>query len=203
MADVNDLLDMLYTALHADAAADLVWWTAADLLEFADESVQSLARSVGCFVLRDASVSTASMQQNYAKPSRHISTVHVSVGGTGLRPATIAELEAKDTSWPSTTTALTPTHFAEDLSGLEQYTLYPTPTTVAVIGKTYHTYPVAFVSGATVTAPDVLLDYLLFKTLQSVNQTGVQGAIPDAGVAAGSLAGAIESAFATYYGGAQ
>lgn len=76
--DFRDILAELYPHLNASGSGDLVYWTEAELYEWADEAAKRLARKFGGFVVRDGTALVAS-QAIYNQPARHISTIHASI----------------------------------------------------------------------------------------------------------------------------
>jgi hypothetical protein len=180
--DISQVIDQALWDLHAASRADLVFWTEAQLIQWLDEAVKRLA-SVACvFVGRFTGVLTVDGQAAYAHPPQHVSTLHVSLGTTALRPAATLELEAKDPAYQ--TTEGTPTHWYEDLLGLGSLGLAPVPdTSDLTIRQIYEGWPAALDPGQTmVAAPAPLKGYLGFYLLSEAY--GIEGEMESPDIAA-------------------
>jgi hypothetical protein len=192
----------LLPALNTVAIADLTFWTKTELYGYADEAVKRLARSVGLFVERDAATAIIPGTATYSLPTRHISTVHVSLGGRALQPAAIQDLEALDDVWPATEDE-EPTHYVQDGAGCEQLTLYPklavgASGNIAVIHRQY----LATVTEASpaFSAPEAVREYLTFRMLESARSKESKAAMPEVAAWAGQMAGLCEQAAQAYWG---
>lgn len=119
--NVTTLLTSLLPALNAAALTDseLIFWTTAELYEFADEAAKWLARTAGCFVA--AGTLTASGTVDLTAP--HISSIFAAVDGTTLREANVRELEALDSAWESAAGAAQ----RYTLTGAQTLRIYPAP----------------------------------------------------------------------------
>jgi hypothetical protein len=190
----------LYSALNATSAADLLFWTPAELEQYADEAAEALGRAAGVFVERDTATVTAAGTPHYATPGRHLSTLHVSLAGRSLRPVSVDELEAKDSAWR--TASGTISHWARDAAGLGTITLYRVPDLAAALAVVYHSYPDVS-AGAPIDAPAVLGDYLYFSAIEAARGREGQAAMPEVAQAAGRHAEVYRDLFQRYFGGAQ
>lgn len=134
-----DLLDCLYPRLHAASAADLVWWTEADLRGWANEALQLLSREALLFVRRDTGTLTVASQRAYPLPRRHIATMHVAYDDKPLNPTDRVLLDALNYAADAAVCAseVSPTRWYEDTLGVHSSIgIYPSPSaavTLAII----------------------------------------------------------------------
>jgi len=140
--DFRVIIQDLLASLHATTAADLEYWTEAELYEWADETVQRLARNHGALVDRDP-VALSAAVPSYALPARHISTIHVAVAKKALAPLSVQEAEALDATWPETQAGAgaAPTNYLGDVAGTETVRFYPTPSATATADLVFHRFP--------------------------------------------------------------
>lgn len=115
--------------LHSNNAANLVWWTEAQLYQWLDHMAHKLSREALLFVEANTNVTITAGTMVYAAPERHIATLYVAAGSTdgdgphGLNPANIEELEALSYTWP-TDEGDRPERFVHDI-GLDMITFHP------------------------------------------------------------------------------
>ena len=195
----------LYPALNASGTADLVFWTEAELYEWADEAAKRLARVQGGFVERDSSTTLVVGTHTYTLPARHLSTIHVSLGTRSLRPATVQELEAKDNAWVETAHA-TVSHWLGDAAGTESARLYPKPAAGAAgaVAVVFHRHPSAVeVGSAVVKAPLCLRDYWAFHVLGEARGREGKAAMPEVSEWCREMTALYERVCREYWGGAQ
>lgn len=197
-----DLLDdQIFTALGASAAADLVFWTAQDLYDWLNEALKQLARRCGLFVERDTSISLVASTASYTLPARHLSTLHVAVDGSGLRPATVAEVEALDADWLNTED--TPARYLQDVAGLASIRIYPTPDDTGTLQLVMHRYPADLAGGGTLPLPDMLSDLLVDIVIGEARGVEGDGAMPEVAEVCREEAKLYEAVCARYWGVAQ
>jgi hypothetical protein len=179
--DVTQVIDQALWDLHAASRADLVFWTEAQLIQWLDEAVKRLSAIACVFVGRSVTLTVAS-QAAYTHPSQHVSTLHVSLGTTALRPAATLELEAKDPAYQ--TTEGTPTHWYEDLLGVGSLALAPVPDESDVnLARIYEGWPDALdVQQTVVAAPGPLKGYLGMCLLAEAY--GIEGEMESPDIAA-------------------
>jgi hypothetical protein len=180
--DVSEVIDQALWDLHAASRADLVFWTEAQLIQWLDEAVKRLASAACVFVGRFTATLTVQGQAGYSHPPQHVSTLHVSLNSTALRPAATLELEAKDPAYQ--TTQGTPAHWYEDLLGLGSLGLAPVPDTSDVtMPQIYEGWPAALDPGQTmVAAPAPLKGYLSMALLAEAY--GIEGEMEAPDIAA-------------------
>ncbi len=202
MLDLSAVVTRMLPVLGASSAADLTFWDTNELYAWMDEAAKRLARECGAFVDRDASTAIAAGAASYATPARHVSTIQVSIDTRALRPATVQELEALDDGWPDTTG--TPERWLHDV-GLATVRLYPAPSTASgTLGVVCHRYPPEITaSAAQVAAPRVLEDYFVFSALAAARAKETKAQMPEVSAWFGQLAGLMEQAVTSLWGGAQ
>lgn len=195
------VLGDLLPTLQADSYEALVFWTASDLYGAADDAVKRLARSLCGFVERDAATNVVAGTASYAVPTRHIETLHVSVGTRALRPANVPEIEARDDAWETTAgTALQPlpTHWMM-APGREYHRLYPEPGSGAsgAVAVILCRYPTTVTSAAAVVRmPAALRVWLRLRVLESAREKEGDGQMAEVAKWAGQVAGLIEQSAA-------
>lgn len=195
----------LYPALNASGAADLVFWTEADLYEWADEAAKRLARVQGGFVDWDDSITVAEGVPTYNLAAGHLSTIHVSLDGRTLRPATVQELEARDGTWVETESD-TVTRWLQDGEGTERIRLWPTPGAAAGVDLLLieHRLPETITAeAAVVQAPLCLRDYWPFYVLGEARGKEGKAAMPEVAEWCGEMTQLYERVCREYWGGAQ
>jgi len=198
----TDLLGRIYPLLGATSALDLEFWTDAELLVWVNAGFQRLARMSGVFVERDATITVVNGTASYALPTKNISTIHVALDGARLRPASARELEAYSATW--TTDNATPTHYLQDYGTATPYiTLWKKPIAGGTLAIVEHEYPTTITAGATLPAPDVISDYVLFYTLGEARRKESDAAMPEVAAFCDSIKQLYEEACISYWGVAQ
>lgn len=127
-------LNDLWPPLNAMNAADAIFWTEAELYQWLDDALDSLASHAPLFVVYDQSLAAINGQGAYTQVTspEFISTLQADLAGSVLRARNVQQLEALDDSWP--TSSGTPEAFVLDTQGLLQILLYKVPG-VADAGK--------------------------------------------------------------------
>ncbi len=193
----------LVPALNSDTVANLTAATETQLYEWIDAAMNRLARTVGLFVRRDATLTTA--VSTVAAPARHLSTLHLARDdGTSdwrpLRPASVAELEALDDSYP-TATAASPTHHSEDQQGGSLIRLYKIPSGSVNLALIYHETRAEITKAApTVDAPEVIRDAFFYGALAEARRGESDEAMPEIAEYCGERVNLYEQAFRAYWG---
>lgn len=201
--DTGDVIDELLPYLGAYQAANLNFWTEAELFAFADEGVKRLATAIGGFVEHDASTALVDGTASYSLPTRHLSTIHASAANVSIYPTTRQGLDALDSDWTNTA-GNTPTNFFQDNDS--QIRVYPKPnsTTTGNVGVIHHQYPAAVDSGSpSVTAPAVFAEYLTWYTLSEARGKESDGAMPEVSKFFAGMVDLFESIAREYWGQAQ
>jgi hypothetical protein len=198
----QDLLDELYPLLGASASADLDFWTDAQLLAWLNAGLSRLARSAAVFVKRNTSISVEAGTAQYSLATSHLSTLHVSLDGALLRPATAAELEALSAMWQADVG--TPARYWQD-SGLGTATigLYRKPIASGTLAVIEHEVPDAVEAGDPLPLPDPLGDYAFFYALAEARSIESDGAMPETAEICRQVCGLIEAMARDYWGVSQ
>jgi hypothetical protein len=195
-----NVIAQLLPMLHSDSVADLVFWSQSDLIDWMDEGLKRLARVAGWNVERDASITTANGTAAYALPARQEATLYVSLGNTPLRPASMIELEARNSAFQSTPG--TPDHWYEDGQGAN-VAVSPVPTTAVALPLIISAWPVALDAAQVntlVQAPAAFAGYLTFYTLQQAYAREGESEMPDVAEHCASRCQMYESLFSHYFG---
>jgi hypothetical protein len=190
----------LLPALHADSVANLTFWSQADLVNWMDEGLKRLARVAGVFVERDTSITTANGTATYALPERQDTTLYVSLGTAPLRPASMLELEMRDSGFQSTPG--TPDHWYEDGQGWN-IGLSPVPTGAATVAMIMAAWPPTLDTGQVntlVQAPAPLAGYLTMYTLAKAYGREGESEMPDVARHCAGRCEMYEQIFQKYYG---
>ncbi len=188
----------LLPALNADALANLIWWTETELYEFAEEAARRLARSAAVFVETEQ-IAVSGGTASYTLGARSIATVHVSLGNTRLRPASVRELEALDTGWEATTG--TPKRWTHAL-GIDSIRIYPEPTAGGTLEVVHHQHPPEITSAApTVAAPAPLAGYFGQAILAAARAKEGDAAMPEVAAHARERLALYERVCQAYWGG--
>lgn len=197
-----DWLAEVYPCLNADDAASLIHWTEAELIEWANQGQRDLARRFSMWVERDTTNTTADGTASYTLPTRHLSTIHVTLGGASLRAASVRELEALSAAWTTDdcTGAAVPSHYCQDVAGTTAIRLYKIPGTVATLAILHHEYPADLASGSNPDMPDPVADWLFFRMVAEARAKESDGSMPEAAKFCRDVMGVYESAFAGYWG---
>lgn len=205
--DLQQVINNLLPLLQATRAADLEYWTLADLYEWADEAAKILARSHGVFVERDATGVLTAALAIYALPARHLSTIHVNVGTMALFPMTVQEAEALDATWPDTQAPAgeDPKRFLGDAAGTDNVRLYPTP---SASGKTldllFHRFPPQVtVSNFLLQAPVCLAPYFAWRILAEARRRESKAKMPEVVSHFDERIALMDTVIGNYWGGAQ
>jgi len=201
--NVADVIQRLLPSLGAYKLADVVFWTEEELYEYADEGIQRLAKATGLFVERDASTTLVAGTALYNLPTRHLSTIHVSLlGGANLRGVSVRDLEALDATWEAATGVVE--KFAQDFRGTEQLRLYRNPSTGGTLAVVFHQYPAEIAQATpTLTGPVVLEDYLSWAMLSAARGKEGDAAMPEVAKHAEERIALFEQVFKSYWGQAQ
>jgi len=198
----------VYSALNAAGPSDLVFWTETELYQYFDEAAERLARTVGCFVERDTSLTTAVNTGTYGLPTDQVAVVQADMGGQVLRPRNVHELEALDYSWPMTVGP--PVAFVKDTAGMtsgsEQMTIYPACDEAhegLTIGLVLHVLPATISSSnALLGAPTAIREYFTFRALEAARGKQSKAEMPDVANWFGQLAGYMEQVMSDLWGSA-
>lgn len=176
--NVGDVIQRLLPALGCYRMVDLTHWTEEELYEYADEAVKRLARAVGMFTEREPAITVNIGVATYPLPTRHLSTIHASLGGANLRPAAVKELEALDSAWQDTTG--TPDRYVPDFLGTEYVRLYKKPSAGSTLALLFYQYPADVAVGSPIlAAPRVLEDYLTWEILRQARGKEGDAAMPE------------------------
>jgi hypothetical protein len=176
--DVADVITGILPALGATSFADIAdWCTQTELYQWADECSKRLAHRSGIWVDRAPTVTVTAGTATAAVPDGHIDTIHVSLGGTPLRPASALELEALDPSWAAQGT---PNRFSMDAAPVGNIRLYPTPSQSGTAAVIYHRFQPTVQAGQSVLPiPSPLGDYVAFSIMAEARRKESDGAMPE------------------------
>lgn len=167
----STLLTCLYPRLHASTAADLVWWTEADLRQWANEAIQLLAAQVPVFIRRNIDLNTVNGQRAYALPARHLATLHVTYDDQPLQPTDLALIDARDAAADAAVCGVgeVPKRWYEDTFGIHSSIgIYPSPSAAETLAILFSQQPALLTSTASTLPIPVAIgayiqDYVLAK----------------------------------------
>jgi hypothetical protein len=197
---LSAILADVWPALNATDAADAIWWTEAELVSYANQGLSRLARERGLIVER-RTIAVSNGTSSYTLPARHLSTLAATVDGAALRPATLADLEARDAAWRTTPQGAGEplTHYLQD-SGLDLIRLYPIPAAAATLAALVRETSATLAAGDAVPLPDCAADWLFFEVLRQARQKESDGAMPEIAEFAGEMCGLYERIFGEFAG---
>jgi hypothetical protein len=202
--DFQLILAELYPKLNATDATDLVYWTDAELYQWADEAAKRLARKFGVFVERDASTTIVLGTAIYNLPARHISTIHASIAGAALYPNNVQELEALDSDWVRTAGATD--SFLNDNEGTATIRVYPTPdaTITGSLALIFHRFPVTIAAGTfELVVPLALQEYFTWLMLAEARRKESDASMPEVADHFAARVDLMESVIRSYWGDSQ
>lgn len=157
----------IWPPLNATGPADAVFWTQEQMYEWFNESAKRLAGSGGIFVVRDTSLTALLNTPTYDLPDAHQATIQADLDGATLYARTVQEIEALDSTWPTTTGA--PEAFLLDVEGVKKITLYRMPDagsdgkTIGLIMRSLP--PEVSAAAGFLAAPPFLAEYFTFSLL--------------------------------------
>lgn len=187
----------LLPLLNADTAADLVWWTEAELYEWMGEAAQRLAQN-GMFVERKENLTVLSGSAGVGLPAVRLAVIHVSLDGLTLRTATVQDLEALSSTW--VTDAGNVERYSLEVSGLDTVRLYRIPETDGMLAVIYQSWPLVSSAISTHRAPTVVGDYYTYAVLCEARAKHGEAQALDIAAVARERAKLLSSVFAQYWG---
>lgn len=183
-------------SLGAVNAADLKFWTEAELYFDAGEAAENLMHA-GLATVTPLTTTTVSGQAEYTfAPTGQV--MLVTYAGRVLSPTTPLEMDALWPTWR--TDSGTPTRWVGGETG-NTIRLYPTPdaaSTLQVLANVRLGTPSA--GSPTLALPEGLTPWATLSVLALARGREGRGAMPDVAVAAGALAAIFAQAVIAYYG---
>ncbi len=201
-----DLMQEILPLLNAGSLPKLTVSNETELYEWADEKAQGLARRIGIFVERDASLQVSQDEAQIDTPARHLSTLHVWKTSNNqwipLYPTSIAELDALNVGWETTTAE--PSKWTQDQQGTVKIRVYPTAQVDTPLAAVYHEHPDTIsVSQAQLTAPAIVRDYFLWELVGEARSKQTDEMMPEVAQYARERADLYEQLFGYLWGVAQ
>ncbi|MFH1110985.1 MAG: DUF6682 family protein [Planctomycetota bacterium] len=199
---LGDWVAEVYPCLNSEDAANLIHWTEAELIEWANQGQRDLARRFAMWVERDTANITGIGTTDYVLPTRHLSTIHVTLGGRSLRAVNVRELEALSATWTTDACmgAGTPSRYCQDVSGTTTIRLYKIPNGVEVLAILHHEYPTDLAVATEPDMPSAVADWLFFRMVAEARGKESDGSMPEAAKFCRDVQGIYEQAFAGYWG---
>lgn len=202
MIDTAAVINSILPDLHAEVLTELTFWTESDLIRWQDECVKHLSHLALMFVVRDTTIVTAAAGPRYNLPPRHVTTLHVSLGATPLRPANVEELEGLDPAFQSSQG--TPERWYEDKIGTPELALAPVPDTGGVaVPVVYSSWPPEIdvnKVNTTLAAPAPLKGYMAMAILSEAYGSEGEAEMPDVAAHCRGRLALYEQLFQGYYG---
>jgi hypothetical protein len=207
MSDVNTLITGLLPDLHSSSVADLTWWTKAELIQWADESLKRAAKKFALFINRDASQTTSSGGGSFNKAARHVTTLHVAIGNRNLVASSREELEGRDENYLTTQGDPERRWFEDKLTTTTGYQPLTTP---AAAGRTiralYVEFPAELDTGelnTTIPGPLCFGDYIQTAIRAEANSKESDAAMPEVAKHDRELMALYEGLFGWFWGESQ
>jgi len=199
---LGDWLTEVYACLNSEDSANLIHWTQTELIVWANQGQLDLARRFGMWVERDATNTTGAGASSYTLPTRHLSTIHVTLGGRSLRAANVRELEALSATWgtDACTGTVTPKHYCQDEMGTTTIRLVKIPNSAESLAILHHEYPVDLAAASQPDMPNVVADWLFFRMIAEARGKESDGSMPEATKFCRDVQGIYEQTFAGYWG---
>jgi hypothetical protein len=197
--DVSALLaNEVIPALNAATAADLVFWTAAELYQFADDAVKEAARRSLIFV-SVAPLALAIGAGDTALPAGTVAVLAAAFANLPLRAATVAEIEALDDNWEQTTGP--PAKWLED-AGITVVRTYPAPSVAGTLSVVLQGFPSAPISAGNtaIEAPAPFAGYLLQAMLGRARGKQSDAMMPEIADHCAQREGIYRQIFTQYWG---
>ncbi len=208
LVDVSQLIQGLVPVFNSDSLENLSIISEAELYEFANEAADRLARRVGLFVKRDATLTITGGVATLSVPSDHLSSIHASYDADGegawvpLRVSAVNELEALDEQWEAAEG--TPTRWTSDQQSHDTLRVYEVPASNTGFALIYHHLHAALSSGSpTFNVPTPVGDYLKYSMIGEVRGQENDEAMPEVSEYARGRAEAYLELFEQYWGRAQ
>ena len=198
--DLSNVLVEVAPLLNAASTddADFLFWTQAELLMFADNAIQAVARKAVLFIATPDPIAFTAGQASAPLPSGAIAVVAASFDDVPLREANVAELEALDDAWD--VRQGTPSRWLEDL-GLGSIRLYPAPPVAGALSLTLQSFPPAVnVAQTFVEAPAPFAGFVLEAILAGARGRQSDAMMPEVSEHAGQRVAMYEQLFVGYYG---
>jgi hypothetical protein len=198
--DWSSLIPWMCQSLNAPNVAQLQNWTAAELYQYAEESLRALGGKAQLIVELDESIALVADQAFYEVPAGHIATIYAAADGVMLKPSSVAEVEALDDNYEEAASD-TPTRWIGDSLGLGLIRTYPAPDATGTLTLIFQKdTPDLTAAAAEVKIPAPIGDYLSVKALQQARERQGDGQMKDAAAALGLLGGLYEKAAEAYWG---
>ena len=203
MSSVNTIITATLPDLHTDSTANLVWWTKAELIQWADEALKRAAQKFCLFLARDVSQTTSAGVGFFNRASRHLATLHVAIGNRSLRASSQQELNAFDSDYLSTRGDPEERWYEDKMATT---TGYQPLTTVAAAGRTiralYTEFPAELDTAelnTTIPGPLCFGDYIQNAIRAEANSKESDAAMPEVAKHDRELMALYESVFSYYW----
>lgn len=200
--DLSRRIPVVCARLNASGTGDLVFWTEAELYQRMAEALTRLARRYRIFWREGDPLVVVEQQGAYLVPE-NCGLALVALDGIALRPASVGELEARDSNWEQTAASdgETPTHWVGDYIGAGFVRLFPLPIasgelTLVLAGLL--TEPTAETPQLEI--PEPVADYLALAALEEARDKEGDARMPEVAQVCHAVAGLYEQAFAVYWG---
>lgn len=200
MIAIGQLVEAVAPALNAAATADLIWWSAASLYDWAGEALVRICQLSGAMVER-TDIPVAAGSAAYPLPPRHLAVRHVSLDGAALRPANVAEMRAFDPAWDSTAGPVA--RWLTDVQGLDTLTLHKIPQQPGTLSIVFGTHPPEVDAGSLVSMPAVCGDYVRYSVLREARRAHGHGQMTDVAAHCTERMKLYEGIFGSYWGRGQ
>jgi len=200
--DLSKRIPVLCARLNAAGAGDLVFWTEPELYQRMAEALTRLARRDRIFWTVGETIAVEIPQAVYLLPN-NAGIALAALDAAELRPASVGELEARDSNWEQTVCVEgeIPTHWIGDYLGAGFIRLYPSPIATGellILSAKLPDEPTAETPQARIPAP--VADYLALAALQEARDKEGDARMPEVAQVCASIAALYEQTFAAYWG---
>lgn len=193
---VSSLISELWAALGATSEASAVWWDAAELYTWANDTLRRM-RQARIYV-EQTSYTLTSGQQTYTLPSKAAQLLIVAYDGTVLPRFTAKEMDAARQTWRAYAAPEPPESVVEAMSAENTFAVVPSPTaTLSALLAVTVSLPADVSAGApTASVPSWMAEPLYLGMLAGARGRDTDGAMPEVAASIERVLSLIERAAA-------
>jgi hypothetical protein len=204
MVNLETLLTRILPTLNAAAFNDLVFWSKADLYQYADECIRDFSRNVAGQIL--TTLQFLGYGSTYNCDPAVLSVIHVSIDSRSLRTTNGLVQSVLSDTW-ATDAGPQVTHYLRDECGPTQIRVVPLPVYTSgfePLRITQHVQaPTVSEASPNLAWPSILGDYIGWKVLAAARRADTEGSMPEISQAANKMASIMESIARAYWGEVQ
>lgn len=198
--DFSALMPWICQSLNAADLASLIFWTEAELYQYAEEALHDIGGRFLLIAEFDDSSALIAEQALYPLPFHHIATIFASANGQALKSSTVKEMEALDGNWEDAMSGPV-TRWVADFLGLQFIRVYPPPDGAGTLELIFQSHPPNLTPSAPVIGiPAPIGDYLAVKAMEKARARQSDAQMLDASQSFGTLGAVYERAMEAYWG---